>query len=203
MAGSDHTSRTLLLSKKAPGLIVINRGSNSNIDPEASSITTGHSQVKAFNLTNATGTPYDFNTNGLLLGWGLRNDVGIDEEPLYGGIYSVENSADQISRNDVDIHSNNPAEELNFLGYLNGTYSANQGRNFGYPECFTAWNTSAIPNFNGTVGQQFAIGKWTRREAALGVSFLSNFVLVLSVKSNETLHPFPNRNGISNDSDQF
>jgi glucose/arabinose dehydrogenase len=159
MDGSDHTSRTLLLSKKAPGLMVINRGSNSNIDPEASSITTGHSQVKAFNLTNATDGPYDFNTDGLLLGWGLRNDVGMDEEPLHGGIYSVENSADQISRDGVDIHRDNPAEELNFLGYLNGTSSANQGRNFGYPECFTAWNTSAIPRFAGTVGQQFAIGE--------------------------------------------
>jgi glucose/arabinose dehydrogenase len=160
MAGSDHTSRTLLLSQKAPGIILINRGSNSNIDPEAADITTGHSQIKAFNLTNLTSTsdPYDFNTAGLLLGWGLRNDVGIDEEPLTGGIYSVENSADQIERNGVDIHSDNPAEELNFLGYLNGTTSPNQGRNFGYPSCFTAWNTSAIPHFNGTVGTQFGIG---------------------------------------------
>lgn len=32
MTGSDHTSRTLLLSKKAPGMMVINRGSNSNLD---------------------------------------------------------------------------------------------------------------------------------------------------------------------------
>jgi hypothetical protein len=170
MAGSDHTSRTLLLSKKAPGMIIINRGSNSNIDPLARDITTGHSQIKAFNLTNLTSSssssssaaePYDFNTAGLLLGWGLRNDVGIAEEPQTGGIYSVENSADQITRDDIDIHTDNPAEELNFLGYLDGTFSPNQGRNFGYPTCFTAWNTSAIPNFSGTttVGAQFTIGK--------------------------------------------
>lgn len=158
MAGSDHTSRTLLLSRKAPGMMLINRGSNSNLDELAADISTGHSQIRAFNITNAT-QPYDFNTAGLLLGWGLRNDVGIAEHPITGGIYSVENSADQVNRSDVDIHENNPAEKLNFLGYLNGTYSTNQGRNFGYPKCFAAWNASAIPDFKGTTGDQFAIGE--------------------------------------------
>jgi glucose/arabinose dehydrogenase len=51
-----------------------------------------------------------------------------------------------------------PGEKLNFLGYLNGTQSPNQGRNFGYPECFAAWNVSELPDFTGQVGQQFAIG---------------------------------------------
>lgn len=85
MAGSDHTSRTLLLSKWAPGLMVVNRGSNSNVDPEATDLSSGHSQIKAFNVTNATGA-YDFNTDGLLLGWGLRNDVGIDEEVRHANL---------------------------------------------------------------------------------------------------------------------
>ncbi|KAK0924463.1 hypothetical protein LTR29_018159 [Friedmanniomyces endolithicus] len=158
MTTSDHTTRTLLLPQHAPGLLVVTRGSTANIDPLAEDITTGHSQIKAFNLTNQTSTPYDFDTAGLLLGWGLRNDVGIAEEPLSGGLYSVENSVDQMTRLGVDIHQNNPGEEMNFLGYLNGTYSPNQGRNFGYPECYAAWNVSAIPEFNGTVGMQFAIG---------------------------------------------
>lgn len=97
MAGSDHTTRTLKLSKWAPGMMLINRGSNQNIDPIAASMASGHSQVKAFNISNAT-EPYDFDTDGLMLGWGLRNDVGIDEEPTTGRIYSVENSVDQITR---------------------------------------------------------------------------------------------------------
>lgn len=97
MSGTDHTTRTLLLSKFAPGLMVVCRGSTSNIDFDAADITTGHSQIKAFNLTNLTNT-YDFTSDGLLLGWGLRNEVGIAEEPTQGGIYGVENSADQISR---------------------------------------------------------------------------------------------------------
>ena len=58
----------------------------------------------------------------------------------------------------IDIHENNPAEKLNFLGYLNGTSSPNQGRNFGYPRCFSAWDPTAVPDYNGTVGgQEFAV----------------------------------------------
>lgn len=54
---------------------------------------------------------------------------------------------------------------MNFLGYLNPStapnrqQSPNQGRNFGYPDCFTAWNTSEIPNFHGSVGTQFSLGE--------------------------------------------
>ena len=157
MSNTDHTTRTLLLSRFAPGLMVVTRGSTSNIDPLAENLDTGHSQVKVFNLTNMT-TAYDFNSDGLLLGWGLRNDVGVDEDPISGNIYTVENSVDQMTRNGQDIHDTNPAEELNFLGYLNGTQSSNQGRNFGYPECYTAWDVGTIPDFSGVVGQQFAIG---------------------------------------------
>ncbi|EXJ59306.1 uncharacterized protein A1O5_12187 [Cladophialophora psammophila CBS 110553] len=158
MAGTDHTTRTLLLSKKAPGLLVVTRGSTSNIDLAAASLSSGHSQIKAFNLTNRTSTPYDFSTAGLRLGWGLRNDVGIAEHPVSGGVFSVENSADQITRMGVDVHQDNPAEELNFLGYLNGTHYAHQGGNFGYPWCFSAWAVEDLPDHtNLTVGSQFAI----------------------------------------------
>ncbi|KAK4636173.1 hypothetical protein CLAFUW4_02112 [Fulvia fulva] len=156
MGGSDHTSRTLLLSKSAPGLMVINRGSFSNLDMQAVSVESGVSQIKAFNITNST-EPYDFVTEGLLLGWGLRNDVGIAEEPTTGGIYSVENSADRVNRSGEDIHENNPAEKLNFLGYLNGTQSPNQDRNFGYPTCFAAPQPTSVPSFTAGVGSQFAI----------------------------------------------
>ncbi|KIV77780.1 hypothetical protein PV11_09560 [Exophiala sideris] len=157
MTTDDHTTRTLLLSQKAPGLLVVTRGSTANIDFDAASLSSGHSQVKAFNLQNRTNV-YDFDSDGLRLGWGLRNDVGVAEHPGSGGIYTVENSADQLTRMGVDVHENNPAEELNFLGYLNGTSYAGQGGNFGYPWCFSAWNVSELPN-NGnlSVGSQFAI----------------------------------------------
>lgn len=109
MANADHVTRTLLLSKKQAGTLVVTRGSAANLDPDSALLSSGHAQVKAFNLLNRTGT-YNFDTDGLLLGWGLRNDVGIDEHPSTGGLYSVENGADNVMRLGVDIHQNNPAE---------------------------------------------------------------------------------------------
>lgn len=157
MEGSDHSTRTLLLSQAAPGMLVIARGSTSNLDFQTAELSSGLSQVKAFNLTNRT-SAYDYTNDGLRLGWGLRNEVGIAEHPNSGGIYGVENSADQISRHGVDVHEDNPAEEMNFLGYLNGTEDTQQGSNFGYPWCFSAWGVGDLPdNGNLSVGSQFAL----------------------------------------------
>jgi len=74
-------------------------------------------------------------------------------------MYSVENSVDNIQRSGQKINQNNPGEELNFHGYLNGTQSNVTGGNYGYPSCFTAWNASEIPDNNGLqTGSNFAIG---------------------------------------------
>ncbi|KAI4141464.1 MAG: hypothetical protein LQ341_003513 [Variospora aurantia] len=158
MNNSDHTTRTLLLSQKADGMLVVSRGSASNIDAEAGVLSSGHSHVRAFNVQNVSDTGYDFNTDGLRLGWGLRNSVGLAEHPDTGGIYSVENSADGIMREGKDVHQDNPGEEMNFLGYLNGTEYDRQGSNYGYPHCFAAWVPEDLPqNENIRVGTQFAM----------------------------------------------
>lgn len=155
--GRDHGTRTLLLSQQVPGMISVARGSMINIDIEAASEDTGVSQVRAFNLNERGTRTYNYATDGTRLGWGLRNEVGIGEHPN-GGVWGVENSADQQTRMGVDIHQNNPGEELNFFGYLNGTENANQGGNFGYPWCFSAWDVAALPNnTNLQVGSQYAI----------------------------------------------
>ena len=163
MGTSDHTTRTLVVSQKEPALLLVSRGSTENIDPLAAMLSSGHSQIRAFNLTNMTGNPYNYDTDGLRLGWGLRNSVGVVEHPDTGGIYSVENSVDQMMREGKDVHEDNPGEEMNFLGYLNGTEYARQGSNFGYPYCFAAWVPGDLPdNGNLTVGSQFAIGDQNR-----------------------------------------
>ncbi|RMZ88932.1 hypothetical protein DV736_g3851, partial [Chaetothyriales sp. CBS 134916] len=157
MAGSDHSTRTLLLSRNMPGMIVISRGSTANLDIQAAGISSGIAQVKAFDLRNFSG-PYDYGRDGLRLGWGLRNEVGIAEHPISGGIYGIENSADQIYRHGVDVHEDNPAEELNFLGFLSDSNDPDEGSNFGYPWCFSAWQVRDLPdNGNLSVGSQFAI----------------------------------------------
>ncbi|EMD91386.1 hypothetical protein COCC4DRAFT_161655 [Bipolaris maydis ATCC 48331] len=153
-----HTTRTLLMSQKVPGMLLVSRGSVGNIDLQTLDVTTGVSTIKAYNVNNVTSSAYDHASTGRLLGWGLRNSVGIAEDPVTGGIYSVENSVDNIMRSEQLIKENNPGEEMNFHGSLNETAGNIQDTNHGYPSCFTAWNTSEIPDFNGQVGQQFAIG---------------------------------------------
>lgn len=154
-----HVTRTLLVSRQSPGMLLVSRGSMSNLDPAALDVSTGVSTIKAFNVSGSNGTSYNFAQQGTLLGWGLRNSVGVAEHPTTGGIFSVENSVDNFQRNGQNIHQNNPGEELNFHGYLNGTQAQEQGRNYGYPSCYAAWNVSEIPQNEGiSVGTQFAIG---------------------------------------------
>ena len=154
-----HVTRTLLLSQLIPGMLLVSRGSGPNVDPRALDRSTAISTIKAFNVTNVTSEGYSYISDGLLLGWGLRNSVGVGEEPVTGGIYSVENSVDDFQRGSELINENNPGEELNFHGYLNGTQYQQQGGNYGYPTCYAAWNVSEIPDNEGiTVGSQFAIG---------------------------------------------
>ncbi|KAL2016307.1 hypothetical protein VTK56DRAFT_3878 [Thermocarpiscus australiensis] len=158
MSNSDHVTRTLLLSRKQPGLLLVSRGSGENIDELAAQQSSGISQIRAFNISNITDSsrPYDYPNEGLLVGWGLRNSVGVAEHPVTGGIWSVENSADQIVRMGRDIHEDNPGEELNFHGYLNDTSA--MGANYGYPHCFALWNTTDFPERGDlTVGDQFVL----------------------------------------------
>ncbi|KAB5566712.1 soluble quino protein glucose/sorbosone dehydrogenase [Coniochaeta sp. 2T2.1] len=158
MSNNDLVTRTLLVSQKQPGYIVVSRGGTSDLD-EATVLSSGLSQIRAFNLANLTSIskPYDFETSGRVLGWGLRNSVGVAEHPVTGGIYSVENSIDGVTRQGTDIHENNPGEELNFHGYLNAT-TDHQGGNYGYPRCFAVWDPNEIPDNAGlAVGTQFAM----------------------------------------------
>ncbi|KAF2131436.1 soluble quino protein glucose dehydrogenase [Dothidotthia symphoricarpi CBS 119687] len=157
-----HETRTLLITQNVPDMLLVSRGSLGNIDPSALNVSTGISTIKAFNMANATGSEYSYIDDGLLLGWGLRNSVGVAEDPASGAIYSVENSVDNFARNGENVHQNNPGEEMNYHGFLNGTATEQQGGNYGYPSCFAAWDVDEIPNNNGIqTGSQVAIGNQT------------------------------------------
>ena len=160
MTNSGHVTRTLLLSRKHPGTLLVSRGSSENMDALAADESSGISQLRAFNLSamdDGSG-PLDYPSQGVLVGWGLRNSVGVAEHPATGGVYSVENSADQIERLGIDIHQNNPGEELNFHGILDGA-APPRGANYGYPHCFALWSAADdVPQRgNMTVGSQFAL----------------------------------------------
>lgn len=159
MSNTDHTTRTLLLPRLQPDIIIVSRGSDSNEDADAEDIDSGHSQLRTFNLTglSSSSDPYDF-LDGDVLGWGLRNSVGVAEEPKHGGIWSVENSVDEMRRNGEDIHLDNPGEELNFHGFANGSagYLDDLGGNYGYPLCYAIWGTADFPDLGDLkTGDQF------------------------------------------------
>lgn len=158
MSRRGHSSRTLLLSRKVENRLLVSWGSQSNIDEAALDVATGVSQIRAFDVGDTT-SPLDYASDGILIGWGLRNSVGVAEHPDTGGVFSVENSADRVNRSDVDVHQNNPGEELNYHAFLNITEASPEGRNHGYPRCLAAWNLTEIPESdNLQVGAQFAHG---------------------------------------------
>ncbi|KAF3082516.1 hypothetical protein TWF569_004066 [Orbilia oligospora] len=150
---SGHTTRSLYASIKNPDLLLISWGSDGNFDWGASNINSGRSQIRGYSISQVSNNPVAFNQGGTIFGWGLRNSVGIGEDPA-GGIWSVENSADNIVRNGQDVHNNNPGEELNYHGLA--TDNSQRG-NYGYPECLAVWQVSDLPNNGGlTTGRQFS-----------------------------------------------
>lgn len=158
MSNNDLVTRTLLVSKKKDGYIVVSRGGTDDL-AGATVLSSGLSQIRAFDLSNFTSDskPYNFDSSGRVLGWGLRNSVGVAEHPTSGGIYSVENSIDDVTRDGVDIHENNPGEELNFHGLLSDPVEG-QPKNYGHPNCFAVWDTAEIGDNDGlAVGKQFAM----------------------------------------------
>jgi glucose/arabinose dehydrogenase len=158
MTGSDHVTRTLLMAEGTSNSLIVSRGSFANIDPQAAQNGTGHSTVKMFDISKVGGNPYDYDSSGTLLGWGLRNDVGLAQHPATSGLYTVENSVDDLERNGVDVHENNPGEEMNFLGVVHpSSMKSFRAKNFGYPYCLSAWKPKDLPaNAHLHVGSPFA-----------------------------------------------
>lgn len=156
MTTEDTVTRTLLLSKKKKNTLLVSRGSDENIDLSTVDINNGQSQIRIFDPSKSD-VDYE---QGTTLAWGLRNAVGVAENPKDGGVWSAENNADNIERDGFEIHENNPAEELNYHGIASDADNPLMNRNYGYPLCYGVWNVSEIPSA-GTlqVGQQFAIAE--------------------------------------------
>ncbi|TDZ61059.1 L-sorbosone dehydrogenase [Colletotrichum trifolii] len=155
--GGYHHTRTLLIPESNPDILLVSRGSEDNLDVETAEIPSGRSQIRAFDLTKLTGSPVPY-TSGEVFGWGLRNSVGFGEN-VDGGIWSVENSLDDMTRNGVDVHNDNPGEELNYHGIFNSSTNKFAGANFGYPNCFAVWDTATIAGVpNVQVGNQVIQG---------------------------------------------
>ncbi|KAL8392123.1 hypothetical protein RB595_002349 [Gaeumannomyces hyphopodioides] len=157
MASGGHISRTILMSRKTKGTLLVSRGSASNMDADARDKGSGVSQIRAFDLgalPDGGGRAFRYASEGRLVGWGLRNSVGVAEHPGTGGVYSVENSADDVRRMGADVHRDNPGEEMNF----HGPASSPAGANHGYPDCLALWDTNVPQGSGMKTGTQFALG---------------------------------------------
>ncbi|KAF2035636.1 hypothetical protein EK21DRAFT_107155 [Setomelanomma holmii] len=114
-----HVTRTFVIPPKHPNLLLVSHGSNDDYDYGAADPKIGRSMVKVFDLTKVPAIGYNYAAGGYQMGYGLRNQVG----PAFDGdgmLWGVENSSDKIHRTinntSIDIHADNPADELNYLG---------------------------------------------------------------------------------------
>lgn len=150
MDQGGHSSRTLLIPKQNSNLLLVSRGSDGNIDIDTTKIESARSQIRIFKIDQLLrGNSAVRYSNGEVLGWGLRNSVGVAEDPTTGYIWSVENSIDNMKRKGVDLHNSNPGEELNFHGLPNDTASKVYGKNYGYPACVAIFDTSNVDGYPG------------------------------------------------------
>lgn len=156
MTTDGQITRTLLLSRKSKNKLLVSRGSDENIDLSTVDVNSGQSQIRIFDPSKNDVTY----TTGTTLAWGLRNAVGLAENPRDGGIWSSENNADNIERDGIKIHENNPAEELNYHGRLDDAKNPLLDANYGYPLCYGVWDLDEIPSAGQLqIGDQFAIAE--------------------------------------------
>ncbi|KAK1778667.1 hypothetical protein QBC45DRAFT_158823 [Copromyces sp. CBS 386.78] len=155
MSTGVHSSRAVKFIPGQPNLVLLQVGSNSNFDMAAQQPSTGRACIKVFDTNNVPSDGYNYNTQGEMFGYGLRNDIGFVPDPN-GVFWGVENSGDDFTRTEngqrKDIHTNNPAEKLNNLGDPPTVRNAW----YGYPTCFSVWDPSSFTNGLKT-GQHFVV----------------------------------------------
>ncbi|EGO61659.1 hypothetical protein NEUTE1DRAFT_98738 [Neurospora tetrasperma FGSC 2508] len=155
MSTGVHSSRTVKVVPGQPNLVLLQVGSNSNLDMAAQQPSTGRACIKVFDVNKVPSGGYNYNTQGEMFGFGLRNEIGFVPDPN-GVFWGVENSGDDFTRTENgqrrDIHTNNPAEKLNNLGDPRTVRNAW----YGYPTCFSVWDPSSFTNSLKT-GQHFVI----------------------------------------------
>ncbi|KAK1513578.1 carbohydrate-binding cytochrome b562, partial [Colletotrichum abscissum] len=156
MQQGGHPTRNLVIPPATPHLLVIQQGSYSNFDYESLNKAVARAVVKVFDMRSVPSGGYTYASQGWFLGWGLRNEVALAADGN-NAIWGVENSGDDFARTvngqSYDIHNDNPAEELNFLG----DPSQPNEQWYGYPTCFTVWEPSVIKDKTFKVGQQFVV----------------------------------------------
>ncbi|KAL8303334.1 hypothetical protein RB601_007889 [Gaeumannomyces tritici] len=163
--GTTHATRSLWVSRANPDLLLVHRGSYSNIDPDAAKEETGRAVIRYFNISEIAQTPQPHATGGSLLAMGVRNTVAFGENVARGEFWSVDNSIDDMRRFGAQVNNDNPAEKMNFHGAIE-LGNKHLGGNFGYPTCVAAWRTDTLSNGALRVGSQIAVDVGSGQDAA-------------------------------------
>lgn len=93
MSRGIHSTRTVMVVKQNPNLVLLQVGSNSNLDMASLQPSTGRAIIKIFDVSKAPANGYNYNTDGEVFGYGLRNEIGFIQDPN-GIVWGVENSGD-------------------------------------------------------------------------------------------------------------
>ncbi|KAG9083038.1 hypothetical protein FRC07_014031 [Ceratobasidium sp. 392] len=108
--GPDHVVRTILLQKDrfgVPKYAIVSRGASGNWDWLAADPRTGTAQIRRFRLDKVPNGGWAWQ-QGEILGWGLRNGVGIAFSKDGKSVWEVDNGPDNSIWNGVDVHEQNP-----------------------------------------------------------------------------------------------
>ncbi|KAH6647341.1 soluble quino protein glucose/sorbosone dehydrogenase [Truncatella angustata] len=152
-----HSSRAVVPVPSKPNMVLVQVGSNQNLDMASADKATGRAIIKIFDMSQAPASGYNYKTQGEVVAYGLRNEIGFTFDPN-GVLWGVENSGDDFTRTAngarTDVHINNPSEKLNNLG--NPLTARNQW--YGYPTCFTVWDPTAFKDNTALkVGDHFVL----------------------------------------------
>jgi len=76
-SGGSHLTRTLTIAPHQQNILLVSHGSNANLDHATINPKTGRSVVRAFDISKVPANGYNYINDGYLMGYGLRNEVGI------------------------------------------------------------------------------------------------------------------------------
>ena len=93
MDSGIHSTRNLLVVPSKPNMVLLQVGSNANLDMAAADKATGRAIIKIFDMDKAPASGYNYKTDGEVFAYGLRNEIGFVADPN-GIIWGVENSGD-------------------------------------------------------------------------------------------------------------
>jgi glucose/arabinose dehydrogenase len=93
MNPGGHNTRTVKIVPQAPNLLLAQVGSNSNWDYQSESPSSGRSIVKVFDISKVPEGGYTYNSQGQVLGYGMRNEIALEFDPA-GHVWGAENSGD-------------------------------------------------------------------------------------------------------------